>query len=109
MTLDGTCRVGVFSQQMKATVKRVGSAYSGKFNDGAEGKGLDITSGSVGGNKVVFGLNRKQLNGAMLARVSSPNTMNVTVSVRVDKELVPVIGMSLKRVDNIAVGSIAKN
>jgi hypothetical protein len=35
--------------------------------------------------------------------------MNVTVSVRVDKELVPVIGMNLKRIDNIAVGSIAKN
>ena len=109
MTLDGTCRVGVFSQAMKATVTRVGSTYSGKFNDGAEGKGLDVTSGSVSGNKVVFGLNRKQLNGAMLARVSGRNTMNVTVSVRVDKELVPVIGMSLKRVDNIAVGSIAKN
>jgi hypothetical protein len=45
----------------------------------------------------------------MLARVSDQNTMNVTVSVRVDKELVPVIGMSLKRVDNLAVGSIAKN
>jgi len=109
MTLDGTCRVGVFSQPMKATVTRAGSAYSGKFNDGAEGKGLDVTSGSVSGNKVVFGLNRKQLNGAMLARISDPNTMNVTVSVRVDKELVPVIGMNLKRVDNIAVGSIAKN
>jgi hypothetical protein len=35
--------------------------------------------------------------------------MNVTVSVRVEKELVPVIGMSLKRIDNVAVGSIAKN
>lgn len=109
MTLDGTCRVGVFSQPMKATVTRVGDGYAGKFNDGADGKGLDLTSGSVNGNKVVFGLNRKQLNGAMLARVSDPNTMNVTVSVRVEKELVPVIGMSLKRVDTIAVGSIAKN
>ncbi|MBC2886665.1 hypothetical protein H7Q97_14830 [Ochrobactrum sp. CM-21-5] len=109
MTLDGSCRVGVFSQPMKATVTRAGGRYSGKFNDGAEGKGLDVTSGSVSGNKVVFGLNRKQLNGAMLARVSDSNTMNVTVSVRVEKELVPVIGMSLKRVDNIAVGSIAKN
>ncbi len=109
MTLDGTCRVGVFSQPMKATVTRVGSSYSGKFNDGSEGKGLDVTSGSVSGNKMVFGLNRKQLNGAMLARVSDQNTMNVTVSVRVEKELVPVIGMSLKRIDNVAVGSIAKN
>jgi hypothetical protein len=109
MTLDGSCRVGVFSQPMKATVTRVGSNYSGKFNDGAEGKGLNVTSGSVTGNKVVLGLNRKELNGAMLARVADKNTMNVTVSVRVEKELVPVIGMSLKRIDNIAVGSIAKN
>ncbi|MBC8717445.1 hypothetical protein [Ochrobactrum sp. Marseille-Q0166] len=109
MTLDGTCRVGVFSQPMKATVTRVGSSYAGKFNDGAEGKGLNVTSGSVSGNKVVLGLNRKELNGAMLARVADNNTMNVTVSVRVEKELVPVIGMSLKRVDSIAVGSIAKN
>jgi hypothetical protein len=108
MTLDGSCRVGVFSQPMKATVTRVGSNYSGKFNDGAEGKGLNVTSGSVTGNKVVLGLNRKELNGAMLARVADKNTMNVTVSVRVEKELVPVIGMSLKRIDNIAVGSIAK-
>lgn len=109
MTLDGTCRVGVFSQAMKATITRDGSTYSGKFNDGAEGKGLNVTSGTVSGNKVVLGLNRKELNGAMLARVADKNTMNVTVSVRVEKELVPVIGMSLKRVDNIAVGSIAKN
>ena len=58
---------------------------------------------------MVLGLNRKELNGAMLARVADKNTMNVTVSVRVDKELVPVIGMSLKRIDNMAVGSIAKN
>ncbi|WP_343314156.1 hypothetical protein AAIB41_03150 [Brucella sp. BE17] len=109
MTLDGTCRVGVFSQAMKATVTRVGSGYSGAFNDGSKGKGLDVTSGTISGNKMVFGLNRKQLNGAMLARISDPNTMNVTVSVRVEKELVPVIGMNLKRIDNAAVGSIARN
>ena len=109
MTLDGSCRVGVFTQPMKATITRAGSRYQGKFNDGAEGKGLDVTSGSVNGNKVVMGLNRKQLNGAMLARVTDANTMNVTVSVRVEKELVPVIGMNLKRVDGTSVGSIAKN
>lgn len=109
MTLDGSCRIGVFSQAMKATVTRVGNTYSGKFNDGAEGKGLNVTSGSVSGNRVILGLNRKELNGAMLARVADKNTMNVTVSVRVDEDLIPVIGMSLKRVDNTAVGSIAKN
>jgi hypothetical protein len=35
--------------------------------------------------------------------------MVVTVSVRVDKQVVPVIGMNLKRVDAVSVGSIAKN
>lgn len=109
MTLDGSCRVGVFSQAMKATVTRAGNNYSGKFNDGAEGKGLNVTSGSVSGNRVILGLNRKELNGAMIARVADKYTMNVTVSVRVDQDLIPVIGMSLKRIDNTAVGSIAKN
>lgn len=35
--------------------------------------------------------------------------MNVTISVRVDKEMVPVIGMSLKRIDATATGSVAQN
>jgi hypothetical protein len=35
--------------------------------------------------------------------------MTVTIAVRVDQQLVPVIGMSLKRVDAVEVGSIAKN
>ena len=38
--------------------------------------------------------------------MADENTMNVTVSVRVEKQMVPVIGMSLKRVDT--VGSIAQ-
>jgi hypothetical protein len=42
----------------------------------------------------------------MLARLADEDTMNVTVSVRVEEEMVPVIGMSLKRVDT--VGSIAQ-
>jgi hypothetical protein len=33
----------------------------------------------------------------------------VTIAVRVDQQLVPVIGMSLKRVDAVEVGAIAKN
>lgn len=109
VTLDGTCRVGVFSQPMKATVVRTGNKYSGTFNDGAEGKGLNVTSGSVSGNRVVFALNRKQLNGAMLARVTNQNTMNVTVSVKVEDTMIPVVGMNLKRVDGGTVSSIARN
>ncbi|TIV67281.1 MAG: hypothetical protein E5V89_24435, partial [Mesorhizobium sp.] len=59
--------------------------------------------------KVVFTINRNQLNGVMQARVPDDNSMTVTVAVRVNKQLVPVIGMSLKRIDTVEVGSIAKN
>lgn len=109
MTLDGGCRVGVFTQKMSATVEHKGSkGYKGIFMDGAEGKGLDIISGNVvDSSKVVLAINRNQLKGVMQARIADENTMSVTVSVRVEKQLVPVIGMNLKRVDATAVGSIA--
>jgi hypothetical protein len=106
MSLDGACRVGMFTQKMSATVEKNGRGYKGTFMDGAAGKGLDITAGTVEGRKAVFSLNRNQLHGAMLARLPDNNTMNVTVSVRVDEELVPVIGMSLKRMEPRRVGSI---
>lgn len=105
--LDGTCRVGVFQQPMSAIITQNGRGYSGKFLDGAQGKGLDIISGSVNGNKVVMGVNRKQLNGAMVASLRDDNRMNITISVKVDDQMVPVIGLSLDRdLDSIAVGSI---
>lgn len=97
MSLDGSCRVGVFAQKMSAVVKRRGRGYRGTFLDGSTGKGLDITSGNISGSRVVFSLNRKKLKGAMLARLPNANTMNVTVSVRVNKKLVPVVGMKLRR------------
>ncbi|MGN6146814.1 MAG: hypothetical protein ACTHOP_24870 [Mesorhizobium sp.] len=111
MTLDGGCRVGVFTQPMSATVERKGrNGYRGSFMGGSKGSGLDIVSGNVvDGRKVVFAINRKQLNGVMQARVPDGNSMIVTVSVRVDKQMVPVIGMNLKRVDASEVGAIAKN
>ena len=108
MTLDGSCRVGMFTQKMSATVERSKKGYTGKFMDGAAGKGLDVVAGSVDGSRVVLSLNRNQLNGAMLARLPDDNTMDVTVSVRVDEQMVPVIGMNLKRIDTSSVGSIAR-
>ncbi len=109
MALDGGCRVGVFMQKMNASIVQGGKAgYQGKFMDGAEGSGLDIVSGNVvNDRKVVFTINRNQLRGIMQARLPDENTMNVTVSVRVEDSMVPVIGMSLKRVDDAAVGAIA--
>ncbi|MFJ6323605.1 MULTISPECIES: hypothetical protein [unclassified Rhizobium] len=106
--LDGTCRVGVFQQPMSAEITQSGGSYSGKFLDGAAGKGLDVTSGTVNDGTVVLGLIRQKLNGAMIARVSDSKSMNVTISVKVGEQMVPVIGVTLKRadVDPIAVGSI---
>lgn len=105
--LGGTCRVGVFKQPMSATITRSGNGYTGKFLDGAQGKGLDIVSGQVSGDKVVVGINRSKLNGAMVARVQNGNTMNITISVKVADQMVPVIGLTLARdIDQIAVGSI---
>ena len=110
MALDGGCRVGVFMQKMSASVIQSGKAgYEGRFMDGAKGSGLDIISGNVvNDRKVVFAINRNQLRGIMQARLADDNTMNVTISVRVDDDMVPVIGMSLKRVDDTAVGAIAR-
>ncbi|WP_420578768.1 hypothetical protein [Oceaniradius stylonematis] len=106
MSLDGDCRVGLFTQKMTATVQRDGRTYSGTFLDGAGGEGLDVTAGNVSRDRVALTLNRKQLDGAMLARLADDNTLNVTVSVRVGGELVPVIGMSLDRLDPVQVGSV---
>ena len=108
MSLDGTCRVGLFTQRMSASVERKGNGYRGTFMDGAAGKGLDVTSGNVDGRKVVLALNRSALKGAMVAKMASEDNMSVTVSVRVAKQMVPVIGMNLKRVDGAAVGSVAE-
>lgn len=110
LALDGDCRVGVFTQKMSASFEHDGSSYRGKFMDGAAGKGLDITSGNViGGNKVVLGLNRAQLDGVMQARIPDGNTMKVTVSVKVENKLVPVIGVSLKRIDGVTIGAADPN
>lgn len=106
--LGGTCRVGVFKQPMSAIIAKKGSGYEGKFLDGSEGKGLDVTSGQVSGDKVVLGINRAKLNGAMVARVMEDNkSMNITISVKVADQMIPVIGLTLARnVDSMAVGSI---
>ena len=44
----------------------------------------------------------------MQARLPDDNSMVVTVSVRVEEEMVPVIGVNLKRVDGAAVGTVAQ-
>ena len=106
MTLDGGCRVGMFTQKMNATVARKGRSYTGSFLDGADGEGLDVIAGSITPSRAVLTLKRNQLDGAMLARLASNNQLNITVSVNVGETLVPVIGMKLDRIDSVAVGSV---
>ena len=108
MSLDGGCRVGLFTQKMSASIEHKGrKGYRGTFMDGALGEGLDVISGKVSGERVTLSLNRNQLNGAMLARLPDRDTMHVTVSVKVENQMVPVIGMNLKRVDARTVGAIS--
>ncbi|MEP1207464.1 MAG: hypothetical protein ABJM29_15930 [Rhizobiaceae bacterium] len=97
MKLAGTCRVGLFSQRIEATVTKRGKSYRGKFLDGAAGKGLDIVSGRLRGKKLVLGIKRKQLRGTMIANLKNKNSMNITIAVRVNGGLTPFIGLSLNR------------
>lgn len=107
ITMDGSCRVGVFSQKMSAVISQRGNSYTGRFMDGAKGEGLDVVSGNVRKDSVVVGINRKKLNGAMIARLTDPKTMNVSISVKVGDTMVPVIGMTLTRKhDSVITGSI---
>lgn len=109
MTLDGGCRVGVFNQEMSARVERMASGYRGTFLDGAEGKGLDVVGGTVRDGYAVFAIERNKLTGAMRAQMTGKDTMNVTISVHVQEELVPVIGVTLRRLDAQAVGAVARD
>lgn len=109
MKLDGTCRVGMFSQPMSAVIAWDNNRYQGKFLDGAKGKGLDIVSGVVAGDKVVVNINRAKLDGAIVARMEKDTAMHITISVKVAEQMVPVIGLKLNRqVDALAVGSVGK-
>lgn len=108
MSLDGRCRVGMFSQRVNATVEHNGrQGYRGTILDGAAGDGLDVVSGSVGDRRVTFELNRERLTGAMLASFPDDDTMHVTVSVRVEDQWVPFIGLNLKRSQRAAMAPFA--
>lgn len=101
MSIDGNCRVGVFNQPMNASVTRSGRGFTGKFLDGEAGEGMDIVGGRYSASKLVVDIKRKDLNGVMVARLSGSDKLNITVSVKVDKQIIPVIGMTLDRIDSV--------
>lgn len=98
ISIDGNCRVGVFSQPMNASVERTASGYSGKFLDGESGEGMDVVGGRYHASKLIVDIKRKDLRGIMVARLTDEDKLNITISVRVDSRLIPVIGMSLDRI-----------
>ena len=109
IAIDGSCRVGVFSQPMSASFKRSGGRYTGKFLDGEAGEGMDIVGGRYSASKLIVNIRRKDLNGVMVARHTDDDKLNISVSVRVDNRLIHVIGMMLDRrggVDNVVTSSV---
>ena len=98
MRLDGTCRVGVFPQVMKASIVKRGNSYRGRFSLGNKGDGLDIVSGKLRGKRLTLGIKHKQLRGTFLANLRNPNSLNLTIAVKVRNSLVPFIGLTLKRI-----------
>lgn len=105
MKIDGYCRVGVFSQPMNALIEKVSRGYRGKFLDGEAGEGMDIIGGRYSRNKLVVKIKRKDLRGVLVASKDNKDHMQMTISVRVDGKLVPVIGM---RLDRTKRGAFAK-
>ena len=97
IAIDGNCRIGMFSQPMNASITRVAAGYSGKFMDGAKGDGMDVVGGRYTSSRLVVDIERNDLRGVMVAHLVEDDRMTITVSVRVRDQLIPVIGMSLKR------------
>ncbi len=107
MEVDGSCRVGVFSQPMSAMIIKAGGGYLGRFLDGEKGDGMDVTGGRYTKGRLVANIKRKDLDGIMVANLSNPNALKVTVSVNHNGKLVPVIGMNLQRsTDSVVTGSV---
>lgn len=109
MALDGGCRVGVFNQSMSARIERAESGFRGTFMDGAAGNGLDVAGGVIKDEYAAFAIHRNELTGAMRAQLHGHDTMAVTISVHVEDELVPVIGVTLKRAGTSAVSSVRRD
>lgn len=98
MNIDGSCRVGVFSQKMSAMVRRAAGRYKGKFLDGAAGEGMDVVGGRFSRSKLSVDIVRKDLRGVMTTSLSKDRKLNITISVHVGRKLIPVIGMTLKQI-----------
>ncbi|MGI9351073.1 MAG: hypothetical protein ACR2O3_05880 [Rhizobiaceae bacterium] len=107
MDIDGSCRVGVFSQPMNAKIIKAAGSYIGAFLDGQKGDGMDVIGGRYTRDRLVVDIKRHNLNAIMVANLSDPNNLKVTISVKHQEKLIPVIGMNLARKSGpIITGSV---
>jgi len=107
MNIDGSCRVGVFSQPMSAKIVKNGNSYSGAFLDGAKGDGMDVTGARYTRNRVIAAIKRNSLDGTVVTNLENPNQMKITILVKHEGRDVPVIGMNLKRLTgSVVTGSV---
>lgn len=97
MTLTGTCRTGIFSQPISAKIQQKEGTLRGSFNEGAQAQGLDITKGVIHKNHMILELSREKLNGNMEAKLEGDNLLRITLAVKIDEDVIPVIGMNLNR------------
>lgn len=107
MKIDGACRVGVFPQQMSAEIVSTAGGYIGQFLDGEKGAGMDVRGGRYTRDRLVVDIKRHNLDGIMVANLRDPNQLKVTISVKHQGKLVPVIGMNLSRQPgSVVTGSV---
>lgn len=110
MEVTGKCRVGPFSQPITAKIKQTKNGeIKGEFlegiNEDGVGNGINIISGKLKGNKLIVQLNRKKLDGAMVTNLKDQNTIEVSISVKLKGQLIPIIGLTLNRKDDLASDS----
>ena len=107
MKIKGSCRVGIFPQEMSAEITKSAGNYAGKFLDGQGGDGMDVKGGRYTRDRLVVDIKRKDLNGILVANLRDPNRLRISVSVNHKGKLVPVIGMNLARQpDSTLTGSV---
>ncbi|MBB4121827.1 hypothetical protein [Martelella radicis] len=105
--LDGKCRAGLFTHPMTAIFIREKDGYRGRFLDGEDGDGLEVTGGSVEDGKAVIALRREEVEGALVTNLIGDEDLNITLLIKGGTRYVPVIGLSLKRqTDPFSVGSV---
>ncbi|WP_176083271.1 hypothetical protein [Martelella sp. HB161492] len=106
-SLNGSCRSGLFSKHVEAIFEKDDQGFTGRFLDGADGEGLDVTGGSVTPRQAVLDISRENIDGALITTLDGDDRLNITISLFGASRLIPVIELSMERtLDSHTVGAI---